>query len=101
MVATDVSALFPSMDAREAGKACREKIVESGLEFEDCNYDEMLLYVMLNRERTEASKKLYPFFPRRTKTGGKAPGMKSGQVRGPNLMSDLGHKSKWKPRTTP
>ena len=42
MVATDVSALFPSMTDVEAGRAARKAIEESNLEFEG-DYEEMLL----------------------------------------------------------
>ena len=39
MIATDVAALFPSMDAAEAGRACRTKIEESNLTFDETDYE--------------------------------------------------------------
>ena len=43
MVATDVSSLFPSMNAVEAGRVCKEMIQDSDMEFE---LVEMLLYII-------------------------------------------------------
>ena len=52
MVATDVSALFPSMTATEAGRAARIKIEDSGLDFDGVDYEECLLYLKLNQHLT-------------------------------------------------
>ena len=98
MVATYVSALFPSMTATEAGRAARIKIEESGLNFDGVDYEECLLYLKLNQHLTENTNKLRGFFPTRTKKGGREPGMSAKQVRGPNTMREMGEKSLWKPR---
>ena len=57
MVATDVSALFPSRTDVEAGRAARRAIEESNLEFDE-DYDEMLLYIKLNQDKSEHTNKL-------------------------------------------
>ena len=83
MVASDVVALFPSMDPRETGRICGEMVELSEISFENLDYTEMLLYIQLNREKVASLKGVEPFLPRRRKQGGKAPGMSNDQVKGP------------------
>ena len=81
MIASDVVALFPSMRARETAQICSEMVERSDLEFGMLDYQEMLLYIRLNRDKVSKLGYLEHYLPVRSKTGGRSPGMKMKQLR--------------------
>ena len=101
MVATDVSSLFPSMNAVEAGRACKERIQDSDMEFEDVELVEMLLYIKLNQDKVLNTQKLRPWLPKRRRKDGIEPTIKFRQIRGPRKLEELSESSMWESRGAP
>ena len=53
------------------------------------DYQEMLLYIRLNRDKVSKLGYLKHYLPVRSKTGGRSPGMKMKQLRGPKRQSEI------------
>ena len=88
MVASDVCALFPSMNKEETSIVCGMMMETSDIEVENVDYKEVLLYLRMNQTEVDLED-LEGFLPvRRFKMGG-APGMKNDQVKGPHRQKDI------------
>ena len=83
MVATDVVALFPSLDLEETSRICVKMAEWSDLEIEGVDYTEMLLYIRLNQEHAGDLGYLTNFLPVRRSKGGTGPTMRNTQIKGP------------------
>ena len=102
LLATDVEALFPSLDPRETGDVVRRMIEDSSLEFEGVDLEEALLYVKLNLEHASDTEDIMEFLPARSRRGGEDPTILSPQVKGNKKMRDFKEgKSLWTPKTLP
>ena len=78
--ATDVEALFPSLDSRESARICCNTIQESNMIIENLNLEEALLYLTVNEEECLDCNDLDDFRinrPIRNTTHGGRPGMRS------------------------
>ena len=100
MIAADVAALFPSLEANESARICRELVEESELEFRNVDYQEILLYVRMNLDQCSEYEPLKPYLPERLFEKGKAPGMHSEYMKGSKKHRDL-KKKQWKEKIFP
>ena len=82
-LASDVVALFPSLNREKTTKICA-KMVEKGVDLQ-----EMLLYLGLNQHLVSDMENITPFLPVRKKKKGKDPSMANEQVRGPMKQCEL------------
>ena len=89
MVATDVVALFPSLDIEETSRICGQMAEWSDLEIEGVDYTEMLLYIRLNQEHAGDLGYLANFLPVRRSKGGTGPTMRNTQIKGPWHQEEL------------
>ena len=89
MIASDVVALFPIMEAGETARVCAEMVETSELEFEDLDLQEMLLYIKLNADRATNIGSLQSLLPRRAKMRGGHPTMRNRQVRAPSYQNKI------------
>ena len=89
MIASDVVALFPIMEAGETARVCAEMVETSELEFEDLDLQEMLLYIKLNADRATNIGSLQSLLPRRAKMRGGHPTMRNRQVRAPSHQNKI------------
>ena len=48
--ATDIEALFPSLEARSSADICKTSIIESDLQVQNIDLEEALLYLMVNEK---------------------------------------------------
>ena len=70
----DVEALYPSIDVDIAIEGCKSLMIESTIEFENCDIDEVGLYLALNLSKDELkARNIWNYCPTR-----KAPGRKPG-----------------------
>ena len=90
LMATDVEALFPSLNAQEASRICKEVIQKSNVMFEGVELSEALLYIALNKDGLEPKdlELLKPYIPTRKSFGRNSPTMKNALVKGPRLISE-------------
>ena len=86
VVGSDVEALFPSLNHAETGRLCKRMIMESGMEYDNIDVDEMLLYIRMNRKVAGNIGRLENFLPVRAKQGSTEPGMHRNLVKGPHRM---------------
>ena len=77
MFGSDVVALFPSLSASTTGLIVRRQIEKSPTEFAGIDYQQVSLYIALNRDKTGPLGNLEKFMPFRTSNRGVAPGMKN------------------------
>ena len=104
LLATDVEALFPSLNAQEASLICKEVIQGSQVTFEGVRLEEALLYISLNRDGMEEDdiKVLEPNLPTRRRMGGNNPTIKNALVKGPKLISEWKEgETKWRHPVVP
>ena len=104
LIATDVEALFPSLEAGESGRICKEVIENGDLDFEEIDLPEALLYLRMNRTLLDKQdlEQLEDYLPVRKFQGGKEPGMTGGRVRGPNKVGQVQEKDeKWEHKCPP
>ena len=103
LVATDVEALFPSLEAGETGRICKQMIRDGELKLEGINWQEALLYLHLNQgylDREDLAE-LEPYLPVR-KRKGKEPQMTGPRVRGAKKVGELSEKEEqWTHRPPP
>ena len=101
MVASDVVALYPSLETRQTARICGEMVEKSTLQFQNLDYREMLLYIRLNKDKVTGLGELENFLPRRAFKFGRAPGMKN-TMRGPHHQRDVKEEeAKWIHQPTP
>ena len=92
VVRSDVIALFPSLQERNTGKIVAEEMRVSEMKLEGLNYQQIALYVRMNRDLTGDLKNLWRVLPWRRKTGGVEPGMKNSNV---NSKKEQAVKTQW------
>ena len=61
----------------------RKLVEDSTIEFQDVDYQEALLYIRLNQDKTERANELRSWFPQRVEKVGQDPGMND-KKRGPH-----------------
>ena len=88
MLASDVSALFPSMNKEETARVCAVMIEKSDLMIEEVDYTEILLYLRMNQNKVDLGD-LENLLPVRRYKGGNAPGMKNSQIKGPHKQTEI------------
>ena len=80
MHATNVEALFPSLEAKSSARICREEIKGSKLDVQNFEIEDALLYLMLNEKEYLDTQDLDPYrehLPLRKTTKNEGPSMKS------------------------
>ena len=90
MVATDAVALYPSLEKYETARRISRFIKESGVNFEDINVSEALVYLKLNEDilkKQGSFKEVRGFLP--TPKNGKKKHMTHPMVRGPHTTNEL------------
>ena len=80
MFGSDVVALFPSMSATQTGEIVRRQVEKSPLICAGIDYQQVCLYIAINRDKTGPLGSLERLMPWRTSNRGVAPGMKNPEI---------------------
>ena len=64
-IASDVVALFPSLDTKETVRVCAEMLQNSNIECNNIDYNDMLLCIKLNLPKCSGVALLMGFLPQR------------------------------------
>ena len=86
ITATDVEALFPSLESKTSARMVKDKIAQSKMKFMNLEVEEMLLYILVNEEYLDQEDVdiFREHLPERKNRQGKGPTMRNDYIQGGN-----------------